>query len=339
MSTITVDTALDVVDANDGKTSLREALAAAATAGQHVDIAFKEDVFYNAATFQTTAITLDRSLTIGGDVTIDGSLYLGGSFYGLKLLGDRLDDAMLTVQAGAKVTLRDITLEGSVDGQHQIHAKYGADGHAGVSGVNGAGIPDGTLNHQGTGVSGDHATDGSDAPDDAEDGRMAVGAIINRGDLTLERVDIESFRVAGGNGGIGGDGGSGGKGGNGDDAAGPNRSGPAGSGGNGGNSGDGADGGIGGDAVAGIYNVGNLILRDTTFSALTATGGNGGQGGDGAWGGHGGYYGFSQTDVTARGGNGGNGGDGGDGGRGGLAAAALWMSARSPGTACSRTRR
>src|SRR5690349_12211032 len=101
MSTITVDTALDVVDANDGKTSLREALAAAATAGQHVDIAFKEDVFYNAANFQTTAITLDKTLTVadGTDVTIDGSLFIGGNYYGLKLLGDQLDANILTVAA------------------------------------------------------------------------------------------------------------------------------------------------------------------------------------------------------------------------------------------------
>jgi hypothetical protein len=326
MSTITVDTALDVVDANDGKTSLREALVAAATAGQHVDIAFKEDVFYNAANFQTTAITLDKTLTVadGTDVTIDGSLFIGGNFYGLKLLGDQLDANILTVAAGAKVTLRDVTLKGSANGQHQIQAHYGTDGHAGADGVNGQGIPDGALIHQGTGVSGGHATDGSDAPNDAEDGRMAVGAIINYGDLTLERVDITSFRVAGGNGGIGGDGGRGGKGGNGDDATGPDMIGPAGSGGNGGNSADGAKGGNGGDAIAGIYNSGNLVLRDTTFSAMTARGGNGGSGGDGGDGGHGGYYGYSELDLTARGGDGGNGGNGADGGRGGLAAAALW---------------
>jgi hypothetical protein len=221
MATITVDTAQDVVDANDGKTSLREALATAAAAGAHVDIVFKESVFFSNN--QATAIALESTLTVaaGTDVTIDGSLYYGGNNYGLKLSGSLLDTNILTVNTGAKVTLRDMTLQGSADGQHQIQAHYGTDGHAGADGQPGQGIASGSPIHVGTGVSGTHATDGSDAPNDAEDGRTAVGAIVNRGDLTLERVDIKSFNVKGGAGGIGGDGGRGGFRGNGDDAAGP----------------------------------------------------------------------------------------------------------------------
>lgn len=325
MTVIVVTTAADTI-ADDGKTSLREAVAQAAGTSGHVDIVFDEATFLNPDTYVVTAIQLGESLTItGGDITIDGSLYYGGNGYGLKISGSTLSTNALTVEAGAKVTLRDLTIQGS--SSNNIKAAYGADGHNGTDGTNGTGVPNGlpTLPPPGQGTSGTHATDGADAPNDAEDGRMAVGAIVNRGDLVLERVDIRNFKTEGGAGGLGGEGGRGGAGGNGEPGSweeGPHQSG--GNGGNGGNSGDGANGGNGGAAVAGIYNAGTLTLRDTAFAGMYATGGNGGEAGDGPWGGHGGGWGSSFYDTVAQGGNGGNGGDGGNGGNGGFAAGALY---------------
>ena len=331
MATIVVNTAADTI-AEDGKTSLREAVQQAGNMSGHVDIVFDTDTFYTQGASRSNPILLQSTLTIAkGNITIDGSLFYAGNGFGLKLSGSGISTNAIEVAAGATVTLRDLTIEGSSNNTNLIKAKYGADGHNGVDGL------DGVPNHvnttpfadtgPGTGLSGGHGTDGQDAPNDAEAGHDAVGAIINRGTLTLERVDIQSFKTEGGAGGLGGAGGYAGEGGNGDngtDADGWNSpSGIPGDGGNGGNAGAGARGGDGGTAVAGIYNAGSLTLRDVLFEGLAATGGNGGQGGTGQWGGHGGNAGVGsklETLTLAYAGDGGNGSNGGNGGNGGAAA-------------------
>jgi hypothetical protein len=324
MPTIVVNTAADTIAA-DGKTSLREAVAQAAGMTGNVDIVFDTATFYNSETFAVTAIQLTQTLIIAANVTIDGSLFYAGSARSVKISGAALPTNAVTVEAGATATLRDLTIEGSSG--NIIEGSNGAEGSPGENGVDGEGIPNGlpflpspTAGTDGT--SGTHGTDAGDAPNDAGKGLDAVGGIVNRGTLTLERVDIRNFRVEGGTGGVGGEGGKGGAGGNGEAGspdAGPDQSG--GNGGNGGNSGDGARGGDGGVAAAAIYNSGTLTLRDTMLSGVNAKGGHGGQGGDGARGGHGGSYGISNFDAVSKGGNGGNGGDGGNGGNGGSAAA------------------
>ena len=330
MTIIVVNTASDTV-ANDGKTSLREAVATAGTLSGHVEIRFDQATFYNTATYAVTTISLKSTLIITkGDISIDGSLYYGGNSFGLKISGAGLSTNAITVDSAAHVTLRDLKVQGPAS--TTIKAQYGADGHNGAHGSNG--VPDyivgATHGEAGSGLSGGHATDGSNAPNDAEAGHVAVGAIINRGTLTLERVDIASFKTEGGAGGLGGLGGGGGRGGNGFNGTGDSSGVPVGTpgnGGNGGNSGDGARGGEGGDAVGGIYNVGTLILRDASFAGLAATGGHGGAGGAGWSGGHGGNSGESQVWAgsleLAHAGDGGAGGNGGNGGRGGVAASAL----------------
>lgn len=326
MPTIVVNTAADTV-ADDGVTSLREAVGQAAGLSGHVDIVFDTSTFYNFTTFAVTAIDLEETLVITAkDVTIDGSLFYAGSFYSIRISGAGMSTNAVTVETGAKATIRDLRIEGSSG--NLIKAKYGADGHAGVDGLQGSPNYINNTPYHGqydSGLSGGHATDGQDAPNDAESGRDAVGALINRGDLTLERVDIRSFKTEGGAGGLGGDGGRGGGGGNGFNAT--DLHGIPGQGGNGGNSGDGARGGDGGLAVSGIYNAGTLTLRDVGFTGLNAKGGNGGQGGDGRGGGHGGNTGEGyelETISQAYGGNGGNGSNGGNGGNGGAAATALY---------------
>ena len=325
MPVIVVNTAADTVEA-DGKTSLREAVQQAASMSGHVDIVFDVATFYNVGTNSVAAIQLSQTLTIGaGDITIDGSLLYPGAFYSVKISGATLPTNAVTVEAGARVTLRDLVVQGSTG--NLIEGLYGTDGSNGANGVAGEGIPNGlptmpSPTPSTDGTSGTHGTDAGNAPNDAGKGQLGVGGIVNRGTLVLERVDVRNFKVEGGNGGLGGEGGKGGAGGNGEAGSslgGEHASG--GNGGNGGNSGDGARGGDGGDAVAGIYNVGHLTLRDTALSGLIATGGDGGNGGDGERGGHGGTYGMSNFDTVAKGGNGGNGGDGGAGGGGGAAAA------------------
>lgn len=323
MPTIVVNTAADTI-ASDGVTSLREAVAMAAGMSGRVDIVFDIGTFYNIGTNTVTAIQLQQTLVIAANVTIDGSLLYPGAFYSVKITADSLPTNAVTVEAGANVTLRDLTIQGN--SVSTIKALYGTDGHNGAHGVNGVGapnngpfVPSPTTGTDGT--SGTHATDGSDAPNDAGNGKIAVGGIVNRGTLTLERVDVRNFRVEGGAGGLGGEGGQGGAGGNGE-AGSQDMSHPSGgNGGNGGHSGDGARGGDGGAAAAGIYNVGTLTLRDTVLSGMISKGGNGGQGGDGVRGGHGGQWGLSLYDTVAKGGNGGNGSDGGNGGSGGSASA------------------
>lgn len=323
MPTIVVNTAADTV-ANDGKTSLREAIAQAEAIKGHVDIVFDQATFWNGQTYTVTALILDKTLTITkGDIAIDGTLFYAGNAYGMKISGAELSTNAITIEAGAKVTLRDINIEGA--SSNLIQAKYGVDGTPGVDGATGSGIAPSqpTTPPWGVGTPGGHGTDGQDAPYDAAGGKMAVGAIINYGTLTLERVDIRSFKTAGGSGGLGGEGGQGGNGGNGEPGSVDGSHPSGGNGGNAGNGADGARGADGGDAVAGIYNAGALTLCDTQFSGMYATGGRGGQAGDGGWGGAGGSWGRSGYDTVATGGNGGSGGDGGNGGNGGVAAGAL----------------
>jgi Ca2+-binding RTX toxin-like protein len=335
MPTIVVNTAADTI-ADDGKMSLREAVAQAGGMAGKVDIVFDTATFYVQGASSSVAISLQSTLTIAkGNIVIDGSLFYAGNAFGLKISGGGISTNAIEVAAGATVTLRDLTVEGSSNNSNLIKAKYGSDGHNGADGL--TGVPNHLSNGPyadtgpGTGLSGGHGTDGQDAPNDAEAGHDAVGAIINRGTLTLERVDIQSFKTEGGAGGLGGAGGYAGAGGNGDngtDADGWNSpSGIPGDGGDGGNAGAGARGGDGGTAVAGIYNAGTLTLRDVLFEGLAATGGNGGQGGTGRWGGHGGNAGYGsklETLSVAYAGDGGNGSNGGNGGNGGAAASALF---------------
>jgi hypothetical protein len=325
MPTIVVNTAADTI-ANDGVTSLREAVTQAAGMAGNVNIVFDTATFYNFNTFAVTTIDLEETLVLSGKVTIDGSLFYAGNFYSVRISGAGLSTNAITVNAGATATVRDLRIEGSSG--NLIKAKYGTDGHNGTDGLQGSPNYVNNTPYHGqydSGLSGGHATDGRDAPNDAESGRDAVGAILNRGTLTLERVDIQSFKTEGGAGGLGGEGGRGGGGGNGFNA--PNDDALPGQGGNAGNSGDGARGGDGGIAVSGIYNAGTVTLRDVGFSGLNARGGNGGQGGDGQNGGHGGNTGEGyklETISAVYGGNGGNGSNGGNGGNGGAAATALY---------------
>jgi Ca2+-binding RTX toxin-like protein len=325
MAVLIVNTADDTVDTDDNKTSLREAVADAATMGKPVEIRFDTSVFYSES--GTKALELTKTLTIekNADIVIDGSLVYSGALSNLSIIGSDLHETMLEIEAGAKVVMRDLQMRGANGAIQPVVAADGEAGHDGVTGANGVSGENGNGSEPSNdNQAGTPGADGSDAPEDAEDGTLAVGAIVNRGTLTLERVDLRSFGAVGGNGGAGGEGGRGGQGGSGSDET-EAHTGMDGA--DGGHSGDSAKGGNGGGAVAGIFNVGALLLRDTSFVGLSATGGDGGRGGDGVAGGLGGNYGHDTPWLpfdAAFAGDGGDGGDGGNGGAGGLAVGAIW---------------
>lgn len=271
VSVLTVTTASDTV-ANDGVLSLREAIAAASGA---VTIRFDAATFLDASGFPIP-IHLESALEFAGGaaLTIDGSLERPGHIYSVTIrpgAGDRV----MTVQDGAQVTLNDLFLSGGT-AANPVAGADGADGAAGAHGATGAASQPGT-----------DATAG--AP--GSSGGLAVGGIVNHGDLILERVVLQSLGAIGG---AGGDGGRGGRGGAGGSTATAQQASIGGDGGNGGNGGDAGSGGI---AVGGIFNTGSLTLRDVHFSNLLARGGNGGFGDQGGNGGHGGFWGGGASKV------------------------------------------
>lgn len=322
MAVITVTTAVDAVDVDggDGVTSLREALAAAGS--DPTEIRFDPSVFFNATTFAVSPVVMEDTLSIppGANLVIDGSLTFAG--FNAMLTGADTGQNILTVEAGAVVTLRDLRLQGAVN----VGAK-GLDGVSGVEGAPGEDFWDG-VNGTGTlmGETGGDGTDGTPALMVGSAGTDAAGGILNRGELTLERVQLDRLEAHGGNGGIGGAGGSGGNGGDGNESSDFQGAIPGGNGGHAGHGAAGSAGGDGGAAGGAILNFGTLVIRDVVFSNVSAVGGDGGMGGDGGDGGVGGNRGHPSGGVffvPTFSGDGGDAGDGGNGGSGGSAAAAI----------------
>ncbi|MGE3294710.1 MAG: right-handed parallel beta-helix repeat-containing protein, partial [Geminicoccaceae bacterium] len=113
MATITVTTALDVVDAGDGALSLREAVAQA-------NATTAADTIVFAAGLETQTLTLTGGeLVIGRDLTIDGDRNNDG--LEVVLSGGDNQRLLRTSGAGTDLTLQDLTM---VDG----HVGYGANG-------------------------------------------------------------------------------------------------------------------------------------------------------------------------------------------------------------------
>ena len=348
-ATYIVNTDGGSTDPNDGKLSLREAIALAtgqgdlitfdpSLVGATIRIAFTEG---GGALDFTDAHGLIVNGDINGDgapdVTIDGSNLVGlarisaGSdvtLHGLKLahgagtaLAEDLTPSPWYVDNG---------ITGFISGG--LHAADGANGrdlgpghHDGVNGSNGANAAVFTPAIQ--------------SPDGIGIDGRATGAIVNAGNLTLDNSWIDGGTVLGDAGqGIGG-----GKGGNGSGADDSNPNSPAYGqtvyGGNGANGGRGQQAGNGGAAAAIVNKAGaTLALNDTMISNFAVTGGAGGRGGAGGTGGDGSlsynvraddlsHAPYSQGDPYALNGNqstqAGRGGNGGNGGNGAEAAGAV----------------
>jgi hypothetical protein len=311
-------------------------------------------------------IVLSNTLVIANDVTLDA----GDA--GTVITGNNLT-RLFTVLAPATLTLNGLTLSaGRSTNGGAIYVQGGAQavlsncimsgnsafGSNGVAGANG-GNTTGTGGNGGTGTAG---------------GAGFGGAIYSEGDVTISTCQFLTNSAQGGTGGAGGgggngrlQGGNGGNGGNGGTVLGGavyslgtlsidsctfnGNFASAGSGGPGGTNGSGGgpfnglpgSGGAAGPASgAGVYNAGDAVVMNSTFSSGTATGGsgaaggtlannngsNGPKGGDGSGGG---IFGGGMTTVTnctfygnsVTGGTGGNGGPansafrGGNGGNGG----------------------
>jgi hypothetical protein len=312
-ATITVTTTTDEVAAGDGRSSLREAIAAVddpsagspdcatADSGANTIVLGASDYQLSIKGEHTANQSGDLNVFGGVNVTIvgagvDTTAIDASGLQGKDPSGQLVSDRAMSILAGATVTLRNLVVE---NGKAPSGAA-GADGNntsAGAAGDGGAG---------GVGENG--------------------GGILNAGDLTLDHSALIGNAAGdGGNGGkggtasgAGGDGGKGGQGGAGgaggavynigtlmvnDSKILSNRGGFAGTGGKGGPSTDGGHGGAGGASSplgdgGGIYNTGTLSVTNSTIAANKVVGG-----GDGGIGGSG-----------DPGGGGGRGGDGASGG-------------------------
>jgi hypothetical protein len=311
-ATITVNSGGDIL-ADDGACTLREALLASAqlTATGGCPAGQGTDQIKLAVSTVTLAIAgAGENTGNAGDLDVKGVVEIDGAAGGTTIDGAQLD-RVLDVVAGARLTLRDVTITGGRT----------------PTGDNGSGTQSNGSN-QLFGVAGEAGEDG--------------GGIRAAGPLTLNRVIVTANAT--GNGGLGasafspapstaafgGDGGNGGRGGG--IATGAaltivastishNTTGNGGSGNDGygaANAGDlvggaqgwGGPGGIGGDG-AGIYATGAGTIADSTIADNDA--GNGGPGANG----HGGAGPSSTTSAAGADGGSGDGGPGGSGGHGG----------------------
>jgi hypothetical protein len=198
------------------------------------------------------SISLSNSIRITGQATILG----GGT--NSTISANNLS-RIFEVAAGGRLEIRGVALTGgrsdrgaAVYVHENAQAVFSNCVFSANTAVGGSGAPG--ANGAETWSTGEHGKPGSDGTNGLG------GAIYNLGEVTVLHCVFTSNTATGGNGGQGGDGGAGGW-----------------EGGNGGRGGNAATGRGGG-----IYNLGTLIVRDTTM------GGNGARGGNGALGGIGG---------------------------------------------------
>ena len=309
-ATLKVNTTADETTSGDGLCSLREAIAAANSPGTASDCGTADSVsntiVLGAGTYTLSIAPTGADDNTTGDLNVTGTPPLeiiGAGATATVINATGLGDRVLSVTAGATVTLQGLTVTGG----------HAPDGAAGADGANGAG----TGGPGGPGGAGSAGADG--------------GGILNLGALTLTDAAVTNSRA--GQGGAGGDGGNGAKyGGGGPGGAGGaggagggiyssgnltlshvamsnNSAGSGASGGSGGSglffAGAGANGGAGGGG-GGIYTTGKLTLNDAAMTDNSA--------GQGSWGGHGGA---ARGLINAKAFVGGGGGTGGVGGAGG----------------------
>ncbi len=281
MAKFTVDTVNDIVDANDGVTSLREAIALAERNVGTDTITFEEGInaVYIDANNPDVFTIANQKVIINGDTNGDGiaDVTISGSDA----------SAHFVVKDTAKLTLQALNLEDGYNDQRTTNSTAGvgldgADGASAFGSIYNAGelvldrvsFDDNTAYGE-DGQIGGYGGIGSKGRD-GSDGRDAAGTIFN----PIKALD-------GGNGGTGGTGKTG------------------------------RDGGEGGDAAV-ILNYGDLTWKDSGFGADNLSmAGEGGQGGLGGYGGYGGDGGDGGDGLFAISGAK-DGGDGGDGGTGGL---------------------
>ncbi len=270
-ATITVNVRYDDSTPGDGLCSLRKAIAdvddPGANSGDCAPAAFGANTIVlgsgSYSLFTPMGLT-DSALDVTSTVT---DLTIEGAGEGETTIADYSAGRVLQVDAGASVTVSDLTLTGgqAPDGAMGSAGATGASGGAGGPGLDGGGIlnagtlsvTDAAITDSSAGSGGDGGAGGSNPTGPGASGGVggaggAGGGIDNTGTLALDGVTLSGD--AAGAGGAGGGGGSGGQ----------------------GSGGAGAAGGSGGAGGA-VANLGVLTVTATTINGDSS--GDGGTGG------------------------------------------------------------
>jgi CSLREA domain-containing protein len=316
-ATISVSTEGDVLNGNDGKCSLREAVIAAngnaasgPAAGECGTGSGADTIELPAGNYTRLLAGNNEGAAATGDLDITSDMTIHGAGAATTTIDASQKDRVLDIAGSITVSIEGVTITGGVGQGGGTPAGNGFPTAApGIGGARGGGILNaGTLtltasvvkdNLAGDGGAGGGASGSSNANGTAGTGGAggdggSGGGIYSNGNLTIVRTTITGNRS--GSGGAGGT------------ASGGNNTNPVGTGGTG-SGGKGGNGGLGG----GIYGAtGALTITDSTISGNTT--GRGGKGGN-ASGGNGA--------LAMPGGNGGKGGAAvaGNGGVGGAAGA------------------
>ena len=262
----------DVVDATDGKTSLREAILRAQTTDGADTITFDLAEGDRRLDMNTglgpLVIEAVEDVTINGDIENDG-------IADVVIDGGTRSDALFMIEDGGSATLVGLGITDTFVTGGQ--AARGADGASGDP------VPDGADGRI-IGEDGQNGRDGAVGGTGADAG--PTGVIMNAGTLEIDRSVILGNEVVGATGGTGGAGGNGSEGADGGDTSPVLQDGDlpdgqrfGGSGGNGGESGTTGDGGDGGQAAEGILNYGSVIFDGAnvgSIGTLFSAGGDGG---------------------------------------------------------------
>lgn len=325
---ILVDTQRDIVDANDGLTSLREAIALAeATAGAD-EIIFSADLIGASGKTQINLATDSASPSLSGSTQTNFTGFTVTSGDGLVINGDIDGDGLADVIiSGGLVAPNDRYLI-------TPHFMIGDGANLTLEALH---LTNGGMYFFADAADGRTGTASNKSPAGA-DGQDAFGSILNEGTLVLDRVWIENATAQAQNAGDGGMGAAAENNKpyatNGTDGAIDKK---ATKGGDGLDGDDGARGGAGGDGgnAATILNYGDLTVINSgfggTLTSRAGDGGNGGKGGQGGDGRNGGTGGDAFVSIIwntsakegGAGGDSGRPGAGGAGGDGGSAAAGI----------------
>ena len=207
-TTITVTTLDDVVDAEDGVTSLREAITEANTNGGEYTISFDQnlakvdtngdgtaDVYQINLTSTLSISTSGLNLTIDGMIGTDRVILDGGDKYDGTTVTTHSGVQIFTVAADTTLNLSNTTLQnGYVDGNG------GAISNAGTLNLSGVTLTGNTATGNGGAISNSGTLNLSEATFTGNTATVNGGAISNSGTLLVNRSYFDGNSDAGTNG-------------------------------------------------------------------------------------------------------------------------------------------
>jgi hypothetical protein len=107
-----VTTTIDVIDAEDGVLSLREAVIAA-NAGNGA-----QNILVPAGTYTLTLTGEDEDASLTGDLDLTGHVHIMGAGDGDTILDGNASDRLLDVLSGANVSVSDLTIQNGRTGDN-----------------------------------------------------------------------------------------------------------------------------------------------------------------------------------------------------------------------------